>query len=107
MTQTAMCWGIQCGDGWYWLIDQLCSQLQWDIDRNKYPQVEVSTIKEKFGTLRFYADGANEKQEAMINLAEFMSGSICENCGSTDEVSQTKGGYIQSLCKICQVMGGL
>ena len=28
MTQTAMCWGIACGDGWYDLIDELCSQIQ-------------------------------------------------------------------------------
>lgn len=24
MTQTAMCWGFACGDGWYALIDTLC-----------------------------------------------------------------------------------
>lgn len=27
MNQTAMCWGFECGDGWYWLIDQLCAAL--------------------------------------------------------------------------------
>ena len=24
MTQTAMCWGFSCGDGWYTIIDVLC-----------------------------------------------------------------------------------
>ena len=24
MTQTAMCWGISCNDGWYDLINELC-----------------------------------------------------------------------------------
>lgn len=28
MTETAMCWGIDCGDGWYWLIDNLCHSIQ-------------------------------------------------------------------------------
>ena len=27
MNQTAMCWGFCCGDGWYDLIDTLCSLL--------------------------------------------------------------------------------
>jgi hypothetical protein len=51
---TSMCFGFQCGDGWYNLINWTCSQLQWDIDRNGYPQIEFNTIKEKFGTLRLY-----------------------------------------------------
>lgn len=27
-TQTAMCWGISCGDGWFNIIDTLCCELQ-------------------------------------------------------------------------------
>jgi hypothetical protein len=27
MTQTCMCWGFCCGDGWYNLIDMLCAHL--------------------------------------------------------------------------------
>lgn len=27
MTETAMCWGFACGDGWYTLIDTLCRQI--------------------------------------------------------------------------------
>ena len=57
MTETCMCWGLDCGDGWYHLIDRLCGQLQWDIDRNHYPQIEATQVKEKFGTLRFYYEG--------------------------------------------------
>lgn len=34
MKNTAMCWGFSCGDGWYWLIDRLCSNLQWNTDHN-------------------------------------------------------------------------
>ena len=101
MTQTAMCWGIDTDDGWYWLLDHLCSQLQWDIDHNKYPQLEAVQVKEKFGGLRFYVSGSNEKQESMIDFAEFLSQSICEKCGSTKEVTRTKGGWIKSLCKKC------
>ena len=60
MTQTCLCWGCECGDGWYDLIDKLCSMLQWDIDKNRYPQIEATQIKEKYGTLRFYYTHAEE-----------------------------------------------
>jgi len=30
--QTLMCWGISCGDGWYDLLDTLCSNIQGHIN---------------------------------------------------------------------------
>ena len=100
MSQTCICWGLECGDGWYFLIDHLCGLLQWDIDRNEHEQIEAVQVKEKFGTLRFYTNGADEKQDGMISFAEDLSGYICEECGSTDKVTQTKG-WIITLCKSC------
>jgi len=55
MSQTCMCWGIECPDGWYSLIDNMCKELtkveqEWDIG------VVCRQIKEKYGTLRFYYD---------------------------------------------------
>mgnify|MGYP003349597175 CR=1 FL=1 len=42
--------GIYCGDGWFTLIDTLCSSIQRRIDNNKnVEQVVVEQIKEKFG----------------------------------------------------------
>ena len=32
MTHTAMCWGFDCGDGWYNIIDVLCSNIQHHVD---------------------------------------------------------------------------
>lgn len=32
MTQTAMCWGFDCGDGWYNIINKLCKLIQNHID---------------------------------------------------------------------------
>lgn len=105
MKETAMCWGIECGDGWYWLIDKLCSNLQFNIDNNShtgtYPQIEAVQVKEKFGSLRFYVGPASSEQHAVIRFVESLSEEICENCGSLEEVSQTKGGWIQTLCKKC------
>ena len=102
MTQTCMCWGIDCNNGWYWLIDKLCEKLQYDIDNNNQPQIEATQVKQKFGGLRFYVAGSNEFQFEIINFAEFLSYSICEKCGTTKDVKQNTGGYIQSLCSRCR-----
>lgn len=100
MKQTCMCWGICCGDGWYKLIDELCSCLQFHIDRNGHPQIEAVQVKEKFGVLCFYVNSADDYQSGHIDFAEALSGSICEACGSMENVTQTKG-WIKTRCKNC------
>lgn len=101
---TAMCWGFNCDDGWYWLIDNLCSQLQWDTDNNNkdnnHPQIIASQVKEKFGGLRFYVQEASTEQYSIINWAESLSYHICENCGSTKNIGRTQG-WIKTICKEC------
>ena len=111
INQTCMCWGIECGNGWYKLLDILCSQLQFNTDKNNYPQIEAVQVKEKYGGLRFYYNSIPQENdkwierhngtiEGMVSFAEFLSEETCELCGSMDEVSQTKG-WIKTLCKNC------
>lgn len=166
MRTTAMCWGFECSDGWYWLIDRLCSNLQWNTDHNnrdyviknpklrkliprleqlirkipgkyniqskrqwnplvvfrgfllgklhdwrksleyvyieanRYPQVVASQVKEKYGGLRFYVEGASREQYAVISFAEALSDHICEKCGSTKNIGHTMG-WITTLCEEC------
>ena len=100
MQETCMCWGISTGNGWYWLIDNLCNCIQDYTEANKKQQVEVVQLKEKFGSMRFYTNGADDIIHGMIWLAESMSYQICENCGSTKDIIHTKG-WIKTLCKDC------
>jgi hypothetical protein len=98
--QSCMAWGICTGDGWYWLLDNLCSELQHNTDKNDKPQVIAAQVKEKFGGLRFYVNGGTDEQFGAIHFAEMLSYSICETCGTTKGVKQTKG-WINSLCERC------
>jgi len=100
--QTAMCWGFECDDGWFWLLDILCGTIQRYIDYNKKPQVEAVQVKEKYGGLRFYVDSIDDLVDGMIWLAEHMSYKICETCGSQKDVATGKDGYIRTLCKECR-----
>lgn len=102
--RSLICFGLDCGNGWYTLIDKLCEQLQFDIDKNDYPQVEAVQVKEKFGGLRFYINSGNRKQFAMIHLAESLSFSICERCGKFSSEVENKpiNGWYKSLCPKCR-----
>jgi len=67
MTQTCMNWGICCGDGWYWLIDQLCSSLQWRIDNPDKVKLQ---------------NGKWSERRRMIRICcIILKGAICNRCG--------------------------
>jgi len=100
MKETCMCWGFECGDGWYCLIDELCEYLQFHIDHNKHPQVEAVQVKEKFGGLCFYTHTADTFLSWAIRFTECLSLRVCEACGSIDDVTQTTG-WIRTLCRKC------
>lgn len=76
--QTCMCRGMECGDGWFDLIDLLCSMIQFGIDQGDTPTVRIAQVKEKFGTLRFYIRGGNERVRGMIDMAVALSAVIPE-----------------------------
>jgi len=108
MTETTMCWGFDCGDGWYNIIRVLCSNIQHHIDwRNRkneldpnqpiVPQVTVDQVKEKFGTLRFYYTGGDDYIDGLVSMAESMSGVTCEECGNPG--STLGRGWLTTLCE--------
>jgi hypothetical protein len=106
MKETCMCWGFECGDGWFNILDQLMSNIQHHIDWKEkqrnwtvtfnskakpeefrevpelIPQVTLDQVKEKLGTLRFYYTGGDEYIRGMVTMAESMSGTTCETCGN-------------------------
>ena len=51
--------------------------------------------------MRFYIGGGDKNINKFISNAEKKSFEICEYCGSTDDVKQTKG-YIKTLCWLCR-----
>lgn len=80
-TETGMCWGICCGDGWFNLIDKLCCDLQKLTDESGDPQIIATQVKDKFGSLRFYVRKASDAQRACIDAAIKTSGETCDLCG--------------------------
>jgi len=118
MRQTALCWGLDCGQGWYTLLDELCGEIQNHIDNENenikykkergelppdapnFPQVEATQVKEKFGGLRFYVNYYDDFICGAISMAESMSYRICEKCGNPGKPNEE--GWIITLCQSCR-----
>lgn len=93
---------------WLKTVDSLCGCIQEYIDNinqnNKHldpvDQVVCEQVKEKFGGLRFYYHGGDKKCDGMVEMTEYLTWNICQNCGSDEDV-QTTEGWIFRLCKNC------
>lgn len=80
------------GSGWYFLIKELIEdliKLGWD--------KQVCQVKEKFGGLRFYINGASNEAHKRISEAENLSYETCETCGEKGEL-RTNIGWHTTLC---------
>ena len=90
---TAMCWGFECDDGWYKLIDTLCEELM----KTSHLGIPIATqVKEKYGRLCFYVNGANELQWDIIDKYEGYSEHLCEVCGKNGKLRGR--GWYKTLC---------
>lgn len=96
--------GFAVGKGWYPILEKLCANIQHHIDwqnknHEKHPVVEqvvVEQIKEKFGGLRFYYQGGDDKVDGMVRMAESWADIACEECGGIGK--RRHGGWVRTLC---------
>jgi hypothetical protein len=93
--------GFAVGEGWWPILQALCANIQHYLNwKNRegevVPQVVVAQIKEKFGGLRFYYDGGDDRVQGMVSMAESWADKSCEECGAPG----TSGGqgWIRTLC---------
>ena len=110
--QTCMYYGFSCDDGWFNIIDSLCSVLQNHVENERYRHKELSDekfdekfqivaaqVKEKFGGLRFYIDNSSDFASGAISAAESMSLVTCECCGNPGK--SNGGGWVRTRCSPC------
>jgi ribosomal protein L37E len=91
---------IDCDEGWFDLIWKLCEDIDEIVKREGWTDFSVDQIKEKFGGLRFYINGANKEIFDLINEAEAKSFNICERCGKKG-VAYVSYGWVKTLCSKC------
>ena len=91
--------GIECGDGWYDLLDSLMESIKGYCSANKIPFIQITQIKEKYGGLRFYYNGGNDIIFGMTWFSEDLSLKTCETCGRPGELRP--GNWFVTSCNSC------
>ena len=81
------------GKGWSKIINNLYDA------KPKY--TNVVTVKEKYGTLRFYCSREPEWYDDLIEYYEHESGKICERCGKPGKLRSENRYWILTLCDDC------
>ena len=90
------------GKGWNELVSNLCdkiAQYQKNVKDPSFEDPVVMQIKEKFGGLRFYVYGGDDYIQGMIDFAECISYSICEDCSQPGKPRHE--GWVRTLCDAC------
>lgn len=90
------------GPGWWKAFGlMLCEEIQQELHKfdfvNKFSLLQV---KEKFGGLRIYNNGAPGNIHRITDKYEQISQNVCYNCGKPD-VAITNAGWLLPLCKEC------
>ena len=110
--------GFQCGDGWEMLVRELDRKL-----KERWPEYAIHQVKEKFGTLRFYADCGplpgdcgssstlDERQRenidafrAIVSEYEARSAEVCELCGRPGKLGDVNR-WMATRCPDCAPQG--
>jgi hypothetical protein len=106
---------ISISKGWYPIVSALCGLIYWHYDwiqkrrirlleNNPHDEIipdavefpKIQQVKEKFGGLRFYLDGADDYTDGAISMAESWAARTCEQCGAPGQ--RRSGGWIRTLC---------
>lgn len=102
---TSLTWGIECGNGWFAILDRLGSKIEKLLVAMKNKGVEdlpkARQIKEKYGELRVYMDWCTEDIDKAIRQAEEESHFTCEKCGEVGELDEDSS-WLSVLCKTCR-----
>lgn len=90
---TAMCWGFECGDGWFELIKNLSKELYAYTEKTGAELPEVMQVKEKYGTLRYYIMFGTKEQYKIIDKWCDLSETTCEETGEPGKLRVKRGWY--------------
>jgi len=85
--------------GWQRIIEHGCAQIQEYCDEHpEVEQVVAQQVKEKFGSLRFYATGGDANTRIFIGVMEDLCDVTCEFCGAPGTASNAATGWIKTTC---------
>lgn len=100
--ESLMCFGFECGNGWFNLVRFLLETAkQCEIrEKSDWSGFQVVQVKEKYGQLCFYHYGGTEKYFEIVSTMQMYSSFVCENCGNPGNSNDR--GWIKTLCNSCR-----
>jgi hypothetical protein len=96
-TENLMCFGFECEEGWFDLIDKTCEKI---LATNPPEDFLMFQVKEKFATLRIYTNHSTMEIDNIIDEAERISSETCETCGAKGKI--TGEYWVKTLCEKCE-----
>ncbi len=98
--ESSMCWGFECGDGWYRLLHDLSAQLTAYMAEHPELDLEATQVKSKFGRLRFHLNEHDAAIEQMIETAQARADVTCEITGQPGQlcIGKTRRELPMVLC---------
>jgi hypothetical protein len=93
---------FECGDGWFEILKDLIEKIKVQNEVEGY-ETHAAQIKEKYGTLRFYAHTSTDAIDALIEHAEGLSEITCEICGKP-AATDYKNSWYTTYCEACKTI---
>lgn len=89
---------LEHDSGWNELVYRLCEKIDSILKKNPelLEEFMVTQVKEKYGGLRFYIYGGNDKIYEAIDKYEDLSYNTCEVCGQPGTTRDY--GWLKTLC---------
>lgn len=79
--------------------EQMCEEIQQELDLSDIKDYRILQIKEKFGTLRWYGSVETDKLLDITNRYEKLSEVTCIKCGKS--ATKISKGWISPFCDKC------
>lgn len=95
------CWLWQIDKGWRKAFGiQMCKEIKASLKRNGCLKTyRFTSVKEKYGVLTIYDDGAPGEVHDIINKYEYISARTCINCGRP--ALYRTAGWVEPYCDDC------
>lgn len=95
--KSSMKHGFECSNGWFYILYQLCQ----DLDKMKKPDdFQIVQVKQQMGILSIECNKTTKEIFERIRQAENESTKICEICGERGRLRID--GWRQTLCEKCK-----
>jgi hypothetical protein len=112
MTQTSMCWGIACGDGWFNILDTLCAQIQSHVDSPRENLIrfqrflEESRAKNEIDNITYWERQVQKTKEKIKRRPQIEAVQVKEKYGTLRFYVNRHDDVVDAIIDFAEEMSG-